>query len=452
MAALAALLASAGASAAVAAPVAVQVRIEGKTETLFEGPVLTEGHDIKASSESQAHPCDGINPNDPQNVTPGPTPTASAVDAMSIIGESFDGRWESSFEDYLITGWGPEREAEGSSWSVFANNTFLEVGGCQYELHPEAQVLWSYGTSASRPLLALLPAGASATPFALTATAKLNAPFTVEVLAYKGKSGTPPPLPERAGSSTDAGAKVAPVLTAVNGFEKPVAESPETVTTNAEGKASITFSTSGWHRIKAIAAGAVRSNRLDVCVPAEGAAGCGPPPAEDDPRAAPGEGGEQTPAGTSTEGPGASSGRSPAGGGSSSGGVPGASANGSRELHIDGLTLTPLGIRSSALHFHGHWRRRREQRAWQGAIMLGSRGATLTVTLAPGRPVLILRDVSEAALLEMRSDGHSGTFKLKAGGDATRLLIGKARARRCAVTLRIVRGAVGLDAVALTPP
>src|ERR1700691_3100119 len=73
-----------------AAPTLVNVRIEGKGETLFEGPVLTEGHDVKASSDSQERPCDGINPLDPRNKTPAPTPTAASADAMSLIGETFD--------------------------------------------------------------------------------------------------------------------------------------------------------------------------------------------------------------------------------------------------------------------------------------------------------------------------------------------------------------------------
>ena len=36
-----------------AAPREVNVRIEGKSETLFEGPILTEGHDVRASSDTQ---------------------------------------------------------------------------------------------------------------------------------------------------------------------------------------------------------------------------------------------------------------------------------------------------------------------------------------------------------------------------------------------------------------
>jgi hypothetical protein len=276
--------------AAQAGPAEVNVRIEGRTETLFEGPILTEGHDIEASSDIQERSCNGINPNDPQNVTPASTPTAASVDAMSLIGETFDGRWYPGYDDYFITRWGPDSEAEGVSWGVLVNNVYTSVGGCQYQLSTGAEVLWVYDAFASRPLLALLPAAAGYTSGArpLTATGKLDKPFEVEVLAYTNQGeAAPPAAPERTGSSPYEGADVSPVQTSAKGFEVLQTASAETVRTNAQGKASIIFTTPGWHRIKATAVNAggeedaVRSNRLDVCVPAEGATGCGEPPAED---------------------------------------------------------------------------------------------------------------------------------------------------------------------------
>jgi hypothetical protein len=57
------------------------------------------------------------------------------------------------------------------------------------------------------------------------------------------------------------------------GFQRIDTASPQTVTTNAEGKATIVFTEPGIHRIKATVGApgeetVVRSNRLDVCVPA----------------------------------------------------------------------------------------------------------------------------------------------------------------------------------------
>jgi hypothetical protein len=109
------------------------------------------------------------------------------------------------------------------------------------------------------------------------------------------------------------------VETGEKGFERVETGSPEAVTTGADGRASITFFTAGWHRIKATAVDAqgaetvVRSNRLDVCVPPPPASECGSPPPEDEVRTppppvageeeaepteeAPPRGGRETPAG-----------------------------------------------------------------------------------------------------------------------------------------------------------
>jgi hypothetical protein len=278
------------ASAAHAAPTELNVRIEGNGETLFEGPILTEGHDVASSTgtreDTEEHTCNGTN--NKAHTTPGPTPTAVAVDALSLIGETFSGQWYSSFDDYLITRWGPDAEGEGA-WHLVVNNVFTAVGGCQYELDEGSELLWVYTSSVSEPLLALVPVDEdySSGARALTATATLDRPFEVEVLDYAdSKEDKPPAVPERAGSSPYEGADVSPVKTAANGFEQIETASAETVTTNAQGKASITFTRAGWHRIKATvvkdgAEGALRSNRLDVCVPAEGATGCGTPPVED---------------------------------------------------------------------------------------------------------------------------------------------------------------------------
>lgn len=282
------ILAVAGARAA---PTQVNVRIEGKSETLFEGPIWTEGHDVKAFSDTQARPCDGTNNH--QHATPGATPTASAVDAMRLIGETFDAQWYgSSFDDYFLTRFGPDEQSvtEGAYWGILVNNVFTSVGGCQYELGPDNEVLWVYGAFEKRPFLALLPvvAGYSSGLRPLTATAELGKPFEVEVIDYADDDeNTPPSTPERTGSTPEPGARISPVRTAANGFEMIETESSLTVVTDAQGKASITFTKPGWHRIKATVVTpqgmevAVRSNRLDVCVPQEGQSACEEPPAED---------------------------------------------------------------------------------------------------------------------------------------------------------------------------
>jgi hypothetical protein len=283
------------ASVAQATPTQVNVRIEGKSETLFEGPIEAEGHDVRASSDTQPRACDATN-ND-QHPTPGPTPTSVSVDAMGLLGESFDGQWYPGFDDYFITRWGPDSEnaGEGAFWGVLVNYVFTSVGGCQYELKAGDEAMWIYNAFSGRPILALYPTGYTGSATPLTATAELGKPFGVEVdRAGEGGEGSPPQAPQRSGFATFEGADVSPVAMNAKGFEKVETESPATVKTDAQGKASITFTEPGWHRIKATVPGsgggeesAVRSNRLDVCVPAEGQSACGEPPAEDQLRTPP---------------------------------------------------------------------------------------------------------------------------------------------------------------------
>jgi len=321
-----------------AAPTTVNVRIEGAHETLFEGPVAVEPHGVKASSDTVQRSCDGINPLDPQNTVPEPTPTAASADAMALIGETFDGKWYSGFNDYFVTRFGPDAEKEGRSWGILVNNTFTNVGGCQYQLDGGDEVLWVFNAFDFRPFLALFPAAASYTsgPRPLTATATLGEPFEVEVASYDDDAEDNPAAgPSRAGSSAFAGADVSPVTTTAKGFEKVDTSDPATVQTNSAGKAQVTFTTPGWHRIKATVPGggeeaAIRSNRLDVCVLGAGETSCGAPPAEDAVRVPPPTpeeetggkdgGGGETPGGDPPIGP-VGSGQPSAGDGSNSGTV-----------------------------------------------------------------------------------------------------------------------------------
>src|SRR6188768_1038611 len=239
------------ASVAAAVPTEVDVRIEGESETLFEGPILTDGHDVKALSDSEWRRCNGLN--NGHNPVAGPTPTAAAVDAMRIIGEPFDGNWYTQYDDYFITRWGPERQDElaGDYWGVVVNNVFTNAGGCQYELDGGGEVLWIYGAFDGRKRLALYPGYYSGGPVPLTATATLNQPFEVEVDSWPGYSeGEPPASPQRS-TTPYPGAEVAPVATGVDGFQKVEAADPAAVATAGDGRASITFTTPGWHRIKA---------------------------------------------------------------------------------------------------------------------------------------------------------------------------------------------------------
>jgi hypothetical protein len=266
----------------VAAPFAhaateVNVRIEGKEETLFEKTIPVTIGPIRASSDTQSRNCDGVNALDPENEVPGITPTLAAAEAMESIGETFDGDWYEGFGDYFITRWGPDEQdnVAGAYWGILVNNTLTSVGGCQYQLNADDEVLWLYDAFSSRPMLALFPEAAHYTegPRPTRVTVAPGEAVPLEVVAYgAGGEGVSPEVPSRAGSTAYEGASVAPVSVDAKGFQRVDTASPEAVVSDAEGKASVTFTTPGIHRIKATVGEpgdehtVVRSNGLEVCV------------------------------------------------------------------------------------------------------------------------------------------------------------------------------------------
>ena len=325
-------------TAAAAAQTQVNVRIEGRAETLFEGPVLVESDGVQASSDTEPRSCNGVNALDPENVAPAPTPTAASADALGLVGESFDGQWYPGFNDYFITRWGPDLQSPGEAayWGILVNDTFTNVGGCQYQLDGGDEVLWVYDAFQGRPDLALFPEAAhyASGPRPLTATTGVNESITLEVADYADdEENRPPASPGRAGSGPFLNAEVGPVITSAKGFEKVNTKSSATVKSNAGGKATITFTEPGWHRVKATVASegaenAIRSNRLDICVTGgvatkalEGATSCNELPAADQVRVAPRIAGE-------VAAPGTGGGGGSGGGGGTGGGGGGAGATG----------------------------------------------------------------------------------------------------------------------------
>jgi hypothetical protein len=263
----------------IAAPAAqastdVRVRIEGKTETLFEGTVPVDVHKIKPSSVAMPEDCDGAASN---GGVPGATATLAAAEAMESIGETFDGRGAAEF----ITRWGPDEEEPfgefGGFWGVLTNDVFANVGGCQLQVQENDEVLWVWDAFSERPRLALYPAAANYVEGLkpTTAIVQPGEPLPVEVVAFPDDFEKPiPDHPSRAGSVPYEGAEVAPVATNAKGFQRIETSSPATVKTDADGKASIVFPTPGIYRIKATegapgAETAVRSNELTVCVQGE---------------------------------------------------------------------------------------------------------------------------------------------------------------------------------------
>lgn len=279
----ASLLLTAGAQAA---PTELTVRIEGREKTLFEGPILTDGHAVQASGDTEPRTCDGTN--NSAHPQPVPTPTASAVDAMELAGLTFGADWFPGFDDYFVERWGPDEEdlGAGEFWGVLVNGVLTPVGGCQWADKPGDEVLWVYDAFSGRRLLWLAavsdPATAPAKPLT-TAHVLVNQPLALEVMGYIGAEGA------SAEVQPAAGVAVGPVTTDPGtGFQGVDTASPSAATSAGDGSASVTFATPGWHRIKAQKeAGFIRSNRLDVCVEATLGAGCGPLPEDATPRVPP---------------------------------------------------------------------------------------------------------------------------------------------------------------------
>jgi hypothetical protein len=257
----------------------VNVRIEGKEETIFEKTVPVTIKAVRASSDTQERNCDGVNELDPENVVPGVTPTLASAEAMESIGESFDGQWYEGFGDYFITRWGPDAQDNSLSawWGVLVNQVFTSVGGCQKQLKEGDEVLWVWDAFSSRPMLALYPQAAhyAEGPRPTRVTVAPGEPVPVEVVSWPagGESSTPE-VPSRAGSSPYEGAEVAPVTVNAKGFQRVDTASPETAVSDADGKATFTFTAPGIHRIKAVGprgeeSSVVRSNGLEICVLAQ---------------------------------------------------------------------------------------------------------------------------------------------------------------------------------------
>jgi hypothetical protein len=219
---LASALALALPTAAAAAPTAVDVRIEGKTSTIFTGPVTTDGKTVNPQSGG-AHICDGTNGD--ANPSPGPTATSALDDAAIKGGFGWTGTWFGSFGDYSVDSVAGESSTSSEFWGVFVNGESLMVGGCQFIVEAGDEVLWTFDAFSKLGALKL----------AAPAATQTGKPIEVKVA-------------NRATGAPIAGASVGAATTA------------------ADGTASLSFAEPGVYRLKAEKAAWIRSSELRVCV------------------------------------------------------------------------------------------------------------------------------------------------------------------------------------------
>jgi hypothetical protein len=235
---LAALLAASAvlavAAPSFAAPVTVNLRVEGSSQTFYEGPVTT---DAKTLSKDGTHPCDGTNGG--ANPSPGPTMTSALDDGLNAVGVPWTATWYDSSNDFFVDSIGSDANDPNppyTYWGYFLNGVSSSVGGCQQQVHTGDNVLYTFSVYGTHLLELTAPSRAAT-----------GESFQVTVQDNDG-NGTRTPA---------VGASVAGT------------------TADASGHATVSFADPGNHTFKATKSGTVRSNAATVCVYVPGSGDCG---------------------------------------------------------------------------------------------------------------------------------------------------------------------------------
>jgi hypothetical protein len=233
---LAAVIAAVAATPALAAPVTVNLRIEGPTRTLFEGPVTTDVRPFQFTGDPNSYECDGMPPAGTSSVpvpTRGAAITAAAQSAPFSMTGSFSAQFGSpSF--IQIAGENVGYDGATNRYLVeYRNGTPASLGACGDPISNGDDVLFAYAVG-TEPLLKLSGPG----------TAAPSAPIALRVTTWDG--------------TAVAGASV------------------EGHTSGADGSVTVgPYATRGNHDLKATKDGAIRSNRLRVCVTDGSDGACG---------------------------------------------------------------------------------------------------------------------------------------------------------------------------------
>ncbi|MDQ3720630.1 MAG: fibronectin type III domain-containing protein, partial [Actinomycetota bacterium] len=223
-------LTAAAVPAAHAVPVSVKLRVEGRSSTIYEKPVTTDGHAVTTASGG-THKCDGTNGG--ANPSPGATSTATLDDGAKQGGFTFDGTYSPGFDDFFINRVGPDSNSSSAFWGHFQNFELSQVGGCQQRVTTGDEVLWTFDAFSKKHALKL----------AGPASASTGQAFQVRVT--DGANGAPLAGASVGGRLTDTG-----------------------------GRATLSYSNPGIYRLKATRADSVRSPLLTVCVDPLGAPPC----------------------------------------------------------------------------------------------------------------------------------------------------------------------------------
>jgi hypothetical protein len=220
-------VAAATATPAGADPVTVELRIEGPTRTIFEGPVTTDVRGLRFTGDTVTHRCDATTVG---GSSPTPVPTRGAVLAAAAKRAPFlfTGTWHPDFGATFETIDGESvafDAATGRFLGEYENNAFASLGACADPVEDGDDVLFAYGDG-SEVLLALYG----------PRRARSEQRFTV----FAADAATGRPV---------AGADVGGSLTGADGR----------VTLEPAGQRP-------YVDLKAAKTGAIRSNRLRVCI------------------------------------------------------------------------------------------------------------------------------------------------------------------------------------------
>jgi hypothetical protein len=231
-AALVLLCLAVAAPAAFAVPVTVNLRVEGPSQTVFDGPVTTDGHNVTTAAGGTHH-CDGTNDN--AEPVPGPVPTAALDDAAKLAGFTIDGPYGNfGIDDFFLERVADQQiDPNSAYWALFINHQFSDKGGCQKRIFAGQDVLWA------------------GIPFSVSIPLKLEGPSAV-------MTGQPAHVRVTDGSngSLQAGASV------------------RGTSTGPDGRAALVFPEEGIYRLKAEKPDTIRSNSIVLCVDPPGAAEC----------------------------------------------------------------------------------------------------------------------------------------------------------------------------------
>ena len=167
--------------------------------------------------------CDGTN--NAANPTPGGTPTDALAAAAAANAFTFDGTFDPTFDDFFITSIDGVTQTSTEFWGILVDYQFTPVGGCEFELKTGQEVLWAFNAFTAVHFLQLV----------VDTSVGVGAPLSVTVL--DGMTGTPV-------SKASVGGQV----------------------TDANGQATLTFSSIGSYTLQATRSDSIRSQIVTVNV------------------------------------------------------------------------------------------------------------------------------------------------------------------------------------------